>query len=315
MALPVRDPIGSVAIQGGPGWRPREGERWWPGVSLAVGAHLALVLALAFAVSWKVQKAEVAVEAEVWSEIPRAAGPAVAPPPPPEPTPVPPDAPKPEPVPPQPAPEPEPKVVPKPDIVAEREPPKKNKPEHKPEPKLEPKPEKAKPEKPEKEKAAKDKPEKKRKEPKEVFDTSPPKPSPKPEAKPKAESAQSAAEREALRQAHLARMMSDLGGGPGGAGRASASSGPSKSYIGRLIARIKPNVVFTETVNGNPMAQVEVRCAPDGRIVSRKLVAASGVAAWDDAVLRALDRTEVLPADEQGRVPPVMLLDFRPKDF
>lgn len=315
MALPARDPLGSIVIQGGPGWRPREGERWWPGVSLAVGAHLALVLALAFAVSWKVQKAEVAVEAEVWSEIPRAAGPAVAPPPPPEPTPVPPDVPKPEPVPPQPAPEPEPKVAPKPDIVAEREPPKKNKPEHKPEPKLEPKPEKAKPEKPEKERVAKDKPEKKRKEPKEVFDTSPPKPSPKPEAKPKAESAQSAAEREALRQAHLARMMSDLGGGPGGAGRASASSGPSKSYIGRLIARIKPNVVFTETVNGNPMAQVEVRCAPDGRIVSRKLVAASGVAAWDDAVLRALDRTEVLPADEQGRVPPVMLLDFRPKDF
>lgn len=308
MALPVRDPLGSIVIQGGPGWRPREDERWWPGVSLAVGAHLALVLAMAFAVSWKVQKAEVAVEAEVWSEIPRAAGPAVAPPPPPEPTPVPPDVPKPEPVPPKPAPEPEPKVAPKPDIVAEREPPKKHKPE------------KAKPEKPEKEKVAKDKPEKdkpekKRKEPKEVFDTSPPKPSPKPEAKPKAESAQSAAEREALRQAHLARMMSDLGGGPGGAGRASASSGPSKSYIGRLIARIKPNVVFTETVNGNPMAQVEVRCAPDGRIVSRKLVAGSGVAAWDDAVLRALDRTEVLPADEQGRVPSVMLLDFRPKDF
>lgn len=308
-AASVRDPIGSVAVQDGPGWRPHADERWWPGVSLAVVAHLTLVAALAFAVSWKVQT-EVAVEAEVWSAIPQAAAPAEAPPPPqPEPEPTPP-TPAPEPPPP---PAPEPKVEPpKPDIVTERA------------PRKEPR-------------------EKQRKEPKEVFETSPPKPSRKPEPEPrkpdprkpdpkpdpKADAraraeqaksdaksdAKSAAEREALRQAHLARMMSDLGGGPGGAGRAAAAAGPSKSYIGRLIARIKPNVVFTDSVNGNPLAQVEVRCAPDGRIVSRKLLVSSGVAAWDEAVLRALDRTEVLPADEQGRVPPLMQLDFRPKDF
>ena len=109
--------------------------------------------------------------------------------------------------------------------------------------------------------------------------------------------------------------MSELGGGPGGAGRAAASAGPSKSYIGRLIARIKPNVVFTDAINGNPLAQVEVRCAPDGRIVSRKILVTSGVPAWDAAVLRALDRTEVLPLNEQGRIEPVMLLDFKPLDF
>lgn len=306
----VQDPIGEVAIKGGPGWRPRQDERWAPGVSLAVLAHLGLVLALALAMNWKV-KTEVAVEAEVWSEIPRAAGPAMAPPPEPKPEPVPPKA-EPAVAPePKPEPRPEPKVEAKPDIVAERT------------PKKEPK-------------------EKKRKEPKETFDTTPPKPSrkpdpkpePKPEVKPKAETKpapkqdakpdpktdakadkQSAAEREALRQAHLARMMSDLGGGPGGSGRAGVAAGPSKSYIGRLIARIKPNVVFTDAISGNPLAQVEVRCAPDGRIVSTKLIASSGVPAWDVAVLRALERTEVLPLNEQGRIEPVMQLDFRPKDF
>lgn len=306
----VQDPIGEVAIKGGPGWRPRQDERWAPGVSLAVLAHLGLVLALALAMNWKV-KTEVAVEAEVWSEIPRAAGPAMAPPPEPKPEPVPPKA-EPAVAPePKPEPRPEPKVEAKPDIVAERT------------PKKEPK-------------------EKKRKEPKETFDTTPPKPSrkpdpkpePKPEVKPKAEAKpapkqdakpdpktdakadkQSAAEREALRQAHLARMMSDLGGGPGGSGRAGVAAGPSKSYIGRLIARIKPNVVFTDAISGNPLAQVEVRCAPDGRIVSTKLIASSGVPAWDVAVLRALERTEVLPLNEQGRIEPVMQLDFRPKDF
>lgn len=296
----VQDPIGEVAIKGGPGWRPRQDERWAPGVSLAVLAHLGLVLALALAMNWKV-KTEVAVEAEVWSEIPRAAGPAMAPPPEPKPEPVPPKA-EPAVAPePKPEPRPEPKVEAKPDIVAERT------------PKKEPK-------------------EKKRKEPKETFDTTPPKPSRKPDPKPEPKPApkqdakpdpktdakadkQSAAEREALRQAHLARMMSDLGGGPGGSGRAGVAAGPSKSYIGRLIARIKPNVVFTDAISGNPLAQVEVRCAPDGRIVSTKLIASSGVPAWDVAVLRALERTEVLPLNEQGRIEPVMQLDFRPKDF
>jgi colicin import membrane protein len=32
-------------------------------------------------------------------------------------------------------------------------------------------------------------------------------------------------------------------------------------------------------------------------------------------VLRALDRTEILPRDVDGRVPSPMLLDFRPRDI
>ena len=73
--------------------------------------------------------------------------------------------------------------------------------------------------------------------------------------------------------------------------------------------------MFTESLNGNPQAVVEVRCAPDGRIMSRRLVSSSGVAAWDEAVLRALDRTEVLPDDVDGRVPTLMQLSFKPRDF
>ena len=66
---------------------------------------------------------------------------------------------------------------------------------------------------------------------------------------------------------------------------------------------------------GNPSALVEVRCAPDGRIISRKLLESSGLPAWDEAVLRAVDRTEVLPLDENGRVPSPLQIEFRPKDF
>ena len=67
-------------------------------------------------------------------------------------------------------------------------------------------------------------------------------------------------------------------------------------------------------MEGNPKAEVEVRVAADGTIVSRKLIQASGNKAWDDAVLKAIDKTETLPRDTDGRVQPVMVISFRPKD-
>jgi len=293
------DDLAPMFIKGGRGWRPRDADGWRPGVGLAVAAHALLALGLAFSVSWKLTQDEPAVEAELWSEIPRGAPPSVAPPP---------KLAEPEPVapPPKVAERAEPEPAKKPDIVTERSPKKEDKP---------------------------------RKQPKETFDTSPPKPAKKPEpakddkaeklAKEKAAKAEqakaekerqareakAAAEREALRKANLAKMMNELGG-TGGSGVPSATSaGPSAAYAGRIKARIKPNIVFTEQlIPGNPVAKVEVRCAPDGRIMSVKLVSSSGVVAWDAAVLRAIDRTEVLPLDERGKVPP-MLLEFRPNDF
>ena len=290
-----------MVIGAAPGGRPREGERWTgPGLWLALGVHGLLLLALALSMNWKMSD-PAPVEAEVWSEIPRVAG-GAAPPPPPPPREQPVVRRAPEPVK---AADPEPEPRRAPDLVIAKTPPKKAEP-RKPEPKPEPKPQ-AKPEvakKPEPQKPA------------------PRKDAPKPEtvAKPSkatdpANRSLSAAELEAQRQANLQRMMSSLGGGSGGPGAAARSTGPSAGYAGRIIARIKPNIVFTESLNGNPQAVVEVRCSPDGRIMSRRLVSSSGVAAWDEAVLRALDRTEVLPADVDGRVPTLMQLSFKPRDF
>ena len=69
-------------IQGEAGWRPRDADGWRPGVGLAVAAHVLLALGLTLSVSWKLTQEEPAVEAELWSEIPRGAPPSVAPPPP-----------------------------------------------------------------------------------------------------------------------------------------------------------------------------------------------------------------------------------------
>lgn len=120
----------------------------------------------------------------------------------------------------------------------------------------------------------------------------------------------------AMRQENLQRMSGLAGatGAPGATGSARQSSGPSAGYAGRIRARIKPNLVFTDDISSNPTAEAEVRTAPDGTIISRKLIQSSGVASWDDAVIKAIDKTATLPRDVDGRVPPVLVISFRPKD-
>ena len=121
---------------------------------------------------------------------------------------------------------------------------------------------------------------------------------------------------EAQRQVNLKRMLGQAGatGDAATPGTAAQSAGPSAGYAGRIKARIKPNILFTDSIGGDPLATVEVRLAPDGTIVARKLLKSSGVKAWDEAVLRAIDKTEVLPRDLDGRVPQVLEIDFKPRD-
>jgi peptidoglycan-associated lipoprotein len=90
-----------------------------------------------------------------------------------------------------------------------------------------------------------------------------------------------------------------------------------RSYGTSIVARIRPNITFLgyiSTIAGNTGAAVEVRTATDGTIISRKLISSSGVEAWDEAVLKAVDKTGSLPLDVDGSVPPVLLINFRPQD-
>jgi colicin import membrane protein len=130
------------------------------------------------------------------------------------------------------------------------------------------------------------------------------------------EQARVAAATAAQREDYLKKMMSQAAatGSTNSTGTAARNSGPSATYAGRIKARIKPNIVFSDSVSGNPTASVEVRVAPDGAIVSRRLVHSSGVRAWDDAVLRAIDKTETLPRDVDGSVPPRLQIEFKPND-
>lgn len=267
---------------------PGLGRAW----GLAMLAHLLLAAALTWGISWRHEDTALAAEAELWSaQVQQAAPPRQEAPPPP-----PPPAAQAAPAPPPPAPR-------EADIALERE-----------KKRIEQEKKKQEAEKAEAKKKAEA--EKKRLEDQK-----------KREAREKADKAQEQAQArareeaeaqraEALRQENLRRIQGLAGatGAENATGNATRSSGPSDSYAGRIRARIKPNIVFTDNVTGNPVAEVEVRMAPDGTITSHRVTKSSGIKAWDEAVLRALDRTAILPRDTDGRVHSPLILTFRPRD-
>jgi len=78
------------------------------------------------------------------------------------------------------------------------------------------------------------------------------------------------------------------------------------------VARIKPNITYFGTTDILNSAVVEIRTSPDGTITSQKLVTSSGANGWDDAVMKAIIKTEILPRDINGSVPSVILVTFSP---
>ncbi|MBM3388940.1 MAG: cell envelope integrity protein TolA [Betaproteobacteria bacterium] len=117
---------------------------------------------------------------------------------------------------------------------------------------------------------------------------------------------------EAQRQENLARIkgMAGASGGAEATGSTAQSSGPSAGYAGRIKARIKPLIVYPDSLPGNPVAELEVRLAPSGAIVGQRLLRKSDSPEWDAAVIRAVEKAEMLPRDIDGRVPPVIVIQF-----
>lgn len=123
------------------------------------------------------------------------------------------------------------------------------------------------------------------------------------------------------RQSELARLQAMANSAPttGGVGSragtgAGAGGNASPGYADRVRRRVKPNIVFTEEIAGNPAAVVAVRMAPDGSLLSVRLTKSSGNAGWDNAVLRAVERSDPLPRDENGVAPPGVNITFMPRE-
>lgn len=253
---------------------PRNADGIGRGLGLALLVHVLLVIAIAFGVSWRSSN-PAGVEAELWAAVPQIAAPKPAEP---EPTP------QPKPAPPPPKPEPVQKPQQDAQIAIEK---------------------------------AKKEEEKKRKEDEARREEQQRQKDEAERKKKEAEAKRREQERlDAIRETQMKRILSQAGatGEPSSTGTAQRTAGPSATYAGRIKARILPNITFTDSTDGNPLATVEVRAGPDGTIIGRKLLKSSGVPAWDEAVLRAIDKTEVLPRDTDGRVPPTIEISFRPRE-
>jgi colicin import membrane protein len=295
---------------------------------LAILAHLFLLGALTWGVNWKRQQSDtITAEAELWSSLPQQAAPkAQEPAPPPSPQPVP------EPVvpkviaPPPPAPVPAPEVKPEPqpakvDIALEKEKEKKKllaleeeqDRQQKKEAKL--KEDKAKQiadkkaqELAAQKKAAEDAKKAAQKKAEEDAQRA---------ATAAAQAGKDAKDSAEQREANLRRMagLAGASGGPSATGTAPQSTGWSSSYGGKVKARVKPNVVFSGSTSGNPSVTLRIKLAPDGTILGRpQVLKSSGNSEWDEAVVRAFEKTEVLPKDVDGQVRSELEVVWRPND-
>ena len=282
---------------------------------LAVLAHAVLIGVLTAGVAWKREAALVTAEAELWSAIPQEAA-ALAPleaPPAPLEVPPAPVEPTPEPTP-KPAPEPpKPVAAPDPAIALAQEKAKQLKEKQAQDKQRQAKLEQERLKKDKLDKLAQDQA-KAAEKAKELAKAK--------AAEQKANEAKALAESkklEEIRQQNLKRMAGLAGSGgsgtPNSTSTATQSSAPSASYAGRVRARIKPNITYIETIVGNPTTEIEVRTAPDGTIISSRVVKASGTKSWDTAALNAIEKTGVLPRDEDNRVPSSLIIVLSPREL
>jgi colicin import membrane protein len=246
--------------------------------SFALGMHLLFFILLVAGVSWQ-RRLEPSVNiVDLYASLPPEQKPAPPPPPPP-------------------VIKPEPKPVERPPVKAE--------------PKPEPKPEITKADIALKQKAEKERRalEEKKEADKRALEEKREKEKKEREAKKRAEEAklaaalqkqqQAEAERAAREQQELARRAAE---------RAAAAHNKLRDeYVERIKRRIRQNVVLPPNMQGNPQADFDVVLLPGGEVLDVKLRRSSGVAAYDNAVERAIRKAQPLPLPPE----PAMFAEFR----
>lgn len=285
---------------------------------LAVVVHMALLAFLWVGIRWQ-NETPLTVEAEIWDPQVREAAP--LPPPVAEPEPPKPTPPVPTPV--VKAPPPPPKVeetpVAKPDIALEKEKKEQKRKELEKERKEQEK-EREKEARLEREKADKLKKEKQEADQKLARQKE------DADAKKKAEADKLAAEKrqkqqaadskaaEQRRQDDLKRMMSQAGG----TGDAAKSQGPrgDPGYANKVAAKIRSNTVFEVPAGlaGNPPVEYAVELLPDGSVRGIRKTKSSNVPGFDEAVARAIEKSQPFPPDKDGKVPGSINVIHKPKD-
>jgi colicin import membrane protein len=121
------------------------------------------------------------------------------------------------------------------------------------------------------------------------------------------------------RRARLAQMQG-LAGGEGSSGNGLAKSGTgsgaggtaaSAGYAEKVQRRVRPNIVWAGDTQGLETV-ISVRCSPTGTLLSATITRGSGNAQWDDAAYRAVQRSDPMPLDTNGKAPSSFTITLRP---
>lgn len=331
-------PMNPAATAGTPYRVPPEPSRW-PSIALAAAMHAGLLAFLFIGVNWQ-NTAPVAVEAEVWDMKTQAAAPPPPPPPPevaePEPAPAPTPTPAPKVAEPPPVEKP---VAPKPpDIALERE---KRKAEQR---KLQEEERREQRELEEAKLAKELKAQKKaeqlaEKKAQELADKKAAEKAQELADKKAAEADKKLAEKkladklkadklakaksEAAEQAKLDKVRADemrritAGAGTSGDAAKSSASHIDSGYLASITSKIKSTTSYAGStdVAGNPKAVFKVEELPTGEIISVRLVKSSGIAAFDEAVERGINKASPLPKKKDGTVARTVEVAFSMKDL
>ncbi|PMS12599.1 cell envelope integrity protein TolA [Trinickia caryophylli] len=140
-------------------------------------------------------------------------------------------------------------------------------------------------------------------------------------AKAKALAQQQAKQKQQLdqeRRARLAQLQGLAGDSPtgnglakGGTGTGSGGTAASAGYADKVKRRVRPNIVWAGETQGLETV-IAVRCSPTGTLLSATIQRGSGNAQWDDAALRAVQRSDPMPLDDNGRAPASFTITMRP---
>ena len=112
-----------------------------------------------------------------------------------------------------------------------------------------------------------------------------------------------------LRAEHALQGRSRLGDA-----RARAATGKSlASWVDKIRLKVGGNVIAPPGLNGNPEAEFAVSLLPDGGLIDVKLRKSSGSKALDEAIERAIRKSDPLPRpDDPGVFQRELTLKIRP---
>jgi len=144
----------------------------------------------------------------------------------------------------------------------------------------------------------------------------------KEEAAKKAADAKKKQESKARQKMHDDLLAQDArrlaAGGTDGSGKAAISTGGRRadaSYVQRVGAKIKSNTIFNVPGNvSNQAVEYDIDLLPDGSIRGIRKRKPSGIPGFDEAVMRAIQKSAPFPPDKNGRVPQGFSLSHKPKD-